>query len=201
MTEESWADDHQRGARYHRSKIEQERVALAAQIPTVLVLPSTPVGRGDRKPTPTGKMIVDFMKGRVFATLPGGLNVVPVEDVARAHILALQKGRPGQRYLAGGSNLSLAELFEILAQICCRPRPRFRIPHVAALGLALVDEARCRLISSAEPVVPLEGVQMGRELMYVSSAKAEAELGYTTGSVTDALRRSVDWFRDHGYAR
>jgi dihydroflavonol-4-reductase len=114
-TENDWDVDADSSA-YHRSKLQQARVALAAQVPTVLVLPTAPVGPGDWKPTPTGKMIVDFIRGRIFATLGGGLNVVAVEDVARAHVLALQYGRPRERYLVGGENMSLSQLWELKSQ-------------------------------------------------------------------------------------
>jgi dihydroflavonol-4-reductase len=199
-TEHNWAENHHSGSVYHRSKVEQERAALAAQIPTVLLLPTTPIGPEDRRPTPTGRMVVDVMRGRMFATLGGGLNVVPVEDVARAHLLALEQGQANQRYLIGGTNLSFADLFALLARICGKPAPRFELPYPLALTLGLVDEARCRLIRSAEPLVPLEGVRMGRDTMFVSSRKSESELGYRSGSVIEALERAVTWFRNHGYA-
>ena len=198
-TEEDSASNHD-GSTYHRSKIEQERRALAAQIPTVLVLPSAPVGPGDAKPTPTGRMVVDFMKGRLFATLPGGLNVVPVEDVARAHVAALEHGVAGERYLVGGANLTLRQLFGMLATICGRPAPRWEIPYSVAYALGLLDEWRCRFQPESDPVVPLEGVRMGREYMFISSRKAESQLDFRAGSVLDALRRSVEWYRSHGYA-
>lgn len=186
---------------YHHSKIKQERVALAARVPTVLVLPTAPVGPGDWKPTPTGKMVVDFMRGRIFASLGGGLNVVAVEDVARAHVLALRFGRPRARYLVGGENLSLAELWRRLAMICGRRAPAHRIPYALALTLGWTDELRCRLARSvAAPVVPLEGVRMARHNMYVRCDRAKTELGFAPTPVTDALERAVRWYRDNGYA-
>jgi dihydroflavonol-4-reductase len=180
-------------------------VALAAQIPVVLVLPTAPVGPGDWKPTPTGKMIVDFMRGRIFATLGGGLNVVAVEDVARAHVLALQYGRPRERYLVGGENFSLSELWERLAQICDRKAPTMRIPYRLAFTFGLADELRCQLFRKGKgglsaPLIPLEGVRMARHYMYASSAKAQSELGYEATSVNAALERAVRWYRDNGYA-
>lgn len=203
-TEGDW-DVEQGSSAYHRSKLQQARAALAAQVPVVLVLPTAPIGPGDWKPTPTGKMVVDFMRGRMFATLGGGLNIVAVEDVATAHVLALQRGRPRERYLMGGENLSLSQLWERLAQICGRPAPTMRIPYPVALTLGWVDELRCRLLhrgadSVAAPLIPLEGVRMARHYMYVSSAKAQAELGYQATSVTAALERAVRWYRDNGYA-
>lgn len=195
--EQDWARNH--GSTYHRSKLEQERAALAAQVPTLLILPTAPVGPGDWKPTPTGKMIVDFMRGRIFGSLPGGMNVVAVEDVARAHVQALVAGVDGQRYITGGQNLRLAELWKVLAHVCDRPVPQFDVPYPLALAAGLVDEARSRIIRDARPVIPLEGVRMGRELMFVSSTKAESELGYQSTPVVDALRRACQWFRENGY--
>ncbi len=149
--------------------------------------------------------MVDFMRGRIFATLGGGLNLVAVEDVARAHVLALQYGRPRERYLVGGENLSLSHIWERLALICDRPAPTMRIPYPLALGLGWADELRCRLFRNgaggmSAPLIPLEGVHMARHHMYASSAKAQAELGYEATSVTTALERAVRWYRDNGYA-
>src|SRR5579859_3301273 len=160
-TEDDWDVDAGSSA-YHQSKLQQARVALAAQVPVVLVLPTAPVGPGDWKPTPTGKMVVDFMRGRIFATLDGGMNVVAVEDVARAHVLALQYGRPHERYLVGGENLSLSQIWELLAQICGRQAPAHRIPYRLALTLGWADDLRCRLLHGGlggldAPLVPLEG--------------------------------------------
>jgi dihydroflavonol-4-reductase len=151
-------------------------------------------------------MIADFMHGRIFATLNGGLNIVAVEDVARAHVLALQYGRPQERYLIGGENISLAQLWERLAQICGRPAPTMRIPYSLALTLGQADEIRCRIFHNktggmTAPLIPLEGVRMARHYMYVSSAKAQSELGYTATAVNVALEQAVRWYRDNGYAR
>ncbi len=203
-TEDDW-DVETDSSAYHHSKLQQARVALAAQVPVVLILPTAPVGPGDWKPTPTGKMIVDFMRGRIFATLGGGLNVVPVEDVARAHVLALQRGRPRERYLVGGENLSLSGLWKRLALICGRTAPTVRIPYRLAITLGLADEFRCNLLRGgkggmAAPLIPLEGVRMARHHMYVSCAKAQSELGYEATSVTAALERAVRWYSDNGYA-
>lgn len=198
-TEADYAVEEHRASPYHQSKVEQERVALAAQLPVILVLPTMPVGPGDWKPTPTGKMVLDFMRGRIFATLGGGLNVVPVEDVARAHVMALRQGRPGERYLVGGENLALAEVWTLLAGICRRPAPVRVIPYSLALALGWADEVRCR-ITGQQPVVPLEGVHMARHNMFVRCDKAEAELGYSTTPVSGALLRAVNWYRNNGYA-
>jgi dihydroflavonol-4-reductase len=150
-------------------------------------------------------MIVDFMRGRIFATLGGGMNVVAVEDVARAHVLALQSGRPRERYLVGGENISLSQLWERLAQICGRTAPTVRIPFRLALTLGWADEFRCQLFRNGKggmsaPLIPLEGVRMARHHMYVSCAKAQSELGFEATSVTAALERAVRWYRDNGHA-
>jgi dihydroflavonol-4-reductase len=185
---------------YHRSKLEQERAAVAARVPAVLVLPASVVGPGDAKPTPTGRMVLDFARGRVFAAPPGGgLNLVAVEDVAAAHVLALERGRPRERYFIGGENLGLDDVWRLLAEVTGRPAPRWRIPHALALALGYLDEARGRLRPHAAPRVPLEGVRLAVRHHYIDDAKARAELGYRSGSVRDALARAVAWYRDHGY--
>jgi dihydroflavonol-4-reductase len=202
-TEVDWAVDSW-ASPYHQSKIDQERVALAAQLPVVLVLPTAPVGPGDWKPTPTGKIVVDFARGRIFASLGGGMNLVAVEDVARAHVLALLKGRPGERYLVGGENLSLSQIWEALAMICARKAPSHSIPYELALTLGWADELRCRLMHAGTgalhaPLIPLEGVRMARHEMWVTSEKASQELGFEATSVSAALARAVRWYRDNGY--
>ena len=203
-TEDDW-DAVDSSSAYHSSKLQQTRVALAAQVPVVLVLPTAPIGPGDWKPTPTGKMVIDFMRGRIFATLGGGLNVVAVEDVANAHVLALQHGRPRERYLVGGEDMSLSQLWKCLASICGRAAPTLRIPYPLALTLGWTDELRCQFLRKGaggrtSPLIPLEGVRMARHHMYASSAKAQFELGYQATSVTAALERAVRWYRDNGYA-
>ncbi|MGH2409162.1 MAG: NAD-dependent epimerase/dehydratase family protein, partial [Chloroflexota bacterium] len=144
-TEENWASDDD-ASPYHRSKIWQERAVLAARVPSILLLPTAPVGPGDWKPTPTGKMIVDFMRGRMFATLSGGLNLVPVEDVARAHVLALRHGRPHERYVLGGQNLEIGQIWRTLAAITGRKAPARRIPYGLAFSLGWLDDRRCRIM-------------------------------------------------------
>lgn len=199
-TEEDWAPEETSTSAYHTSKVRQERVALAARVPAVLLLPSMPVGPNDWKPTPTGKMIVDFMRGRIVASLGGGLNVVPVEDVARAHVAALERGRPRERYLLGGENLTIDQLWRELARICDRPAPTRRLPYAAALAAGWADELRCRLLPGQQPLAPLEGVHMAKYTMWVRSDKARHELGFEAGSARAALERAVDWYRDHRYA-
>lgn len=196
--ERDWGDLHHRATGYHASKIAQERVALAGVIPVVTVLPTAPLGPGDAKPTPTGRMVLDIMRGRVPAYLGGGMNVVGVRDAASAHVLALEHGVARERYLAGGSNLTLAELFALIASAAGRPAPRWRMPYALALAAALADEARSQL-TGAEPNVPLEGVRMGRLDMYSTSAKAERELGYRPSPIEPAIEDAVAWYRDNAY--
>jgi dihydroflavonol-4-reductase len=197
--ESDWAetDDH---PGYHASKVRQERAALRANLPVVTVLPTAPVGPGDARPTPTGRMVLDVMRGRMPAYVEGAMNLVAVEDVAQAHVLALERGRPGQRYLAGGHNLSLEEVMELIARRAGVRPPAWRMPHWVALTAALVDEARCRLWPDAQPRVPLEGVRMARQRMLVRIDKARDELGYRPSPVDQAVGRAVAWYRAHGYA-
>lgn len=180
---------------YHRSKLHQERVAFASRVPVVALLPTAPVGPGDRKPTPTGKLVRDFMQGKIVAKAPGrgGMNLVAVEDVARAHVVALERGQIGERYVVGGENLTMDEIWKMLADITGRPMPSWRAPYALALTAAYIDEMRCRF-TSATPDVPLEGVRLSRERMYADSSKARDDLGYAATPVRAALERAVEWF-------
>jgi dihydroflavonol-4-reductase len=198
-TESQWGNSDDSASVYHRSKVLQERVALRAPLAVTTLLPTAPVGEGDHRPTPTGRMVLDVMQGRMWGTLGGGMNVVDVRDVARAHVLALERGQPGERYLAGGVNVSLLELFSLIARVAHRRAPRVRVPYALAVVIGGIDGVRCRLLGGT-PRVPLEGVRMGREHMYVSSEKAQHELGYTSSPIQPAIERAVAWFRDHGYA-
>jgi dihydroflavonol-4-reductase len=186
---------------YHTSKVLQERAALAARVPCVALLPTAPVGPGDWKPTPTGKMILDFARGKMFAKPPagGGMNLVAVEDVARAHVSALQRGRVGERYLIGGENLSFDDIWRLLGETTERKGPRFRVPLALAFGVAYVDELRCRLQRDARPFAPLEGVRMSAERMYVDCTKAATELDFFAQPIRPALERAVAWYRANGY--
>jgi dihydroflavonol-4-reductase len=197
--ESDWADPHHGTWGYHASKVEQERAALAGRTPVVTVLPTAPIGPRDRRPTPTGRMVLDLMRGRVPAYLGGGMNVVDVRDAARAHVLALERGRPQERYLAGGANLTLAELFGSIAAAAGRPAPRMRMPYPLALVAAAADEARVAVMGG-DPAVPLEGVRMGRLRMFSTSAKAELELEYRPSPIDAAIHASVRWYADNGYA-
>jgi dihydroflavonol-4-reductase len=190
---------------YKASKFLGERVAveLAGRgLPVVIVNPSAPVGPWDVKPTPTGQMIVDFMRGRMFATLDTGLNIVHVRDVARGHLLAAERGRIGERYILGHvrGNLSLADIGRVLAEITGRPAPRLRVPYAVAWCGAACTEAVARL-TGRPPAVPLTAVRMARKRMYFSPAKAVRELGLPQTDPREALRDAVHWFSAHGYAR
>jgi dihydroflavonol-4-reductase len=199
VSERSWAEPAADATTYHASKLRQERAALSALVDVVTVLPTAPIGPRDHRPTPTGRIILDLLRGRIPATLRGGMNVVAVEDVAAAHILALEHGRSRERYIAGGVNLSLTELWRRILRAAGRSEATFRLPYALAAAAARIDDLRTRL-SGAEPVVPLEGVHMGRLERYSTSAKAIDELGYRPSSVGAAIDRAVRWYREQGYA-
>jgi dihydroflavonol-4-reductase len=186
---------------YKRSKLlaEQEVLAAAKDVPIVVVNPTAPVGPGDWKPTPTGRIIVDFMRGRMLAYVKTGLNLVPVEDVAAGHLLAAERGETGQTYILGGVNMQLKEIFDALAAITGRRAPSIRIPHALAIAVAHVSEIIGRA-SGDDPAVPLEGARMARSTMFVDTSKARRELGFQAGSVPAALERAVRWYSEHGYA-
>jgi|SRR5580700_4714744 dihydroflavonol-4-reductase len=201
LTSSSATEDHAWSG-YHRSKLEQERAAFAARVPVVALLPTAPVGPGDRKPTPTGKLVLDFARGRIRAKAPGsgGMNLVAVEDVAHAHVAAVQRGRIGERYLIGGENLSMDEIWELLAAVTGKPMPSWRAPYGLALTAAFADEVRCA-ITGATPEIPLEGVRLARERMYADSSKAQRDLEYAATPVRAALERAVAWYGANGYLR
>jgi dihydroflavonol-4-reductase len=186
---------------YKRSKFLAELEAIKAAgagVPVTIVNPTAPVGPGDWKPTPTGRIVVDFLNGRIPAYVDTGLNVAPVEDVAAGHLLAAEKGRIGERYILGGRNMTLKQILDALALIAGLRSPRLRLPHAVALAAGYADEIFSRL-TGREPQIPVEGVKMSRHRMFVDSDKAERELGYKTGPVERALESSVRWYRDHGY--
>lgn len=185
---------------YKRSKFLAEREAerfAGEGLDVVIVNPSAPVGRWDRKPTPTGKMIVDYLRGRMFASLDTGLNLVHVRDVARGHILAARKGRSSEKYVLGCRNLRLREIFGLLAKLTGIPAPRLRIPYAVAWTTAAVSETWARL-SGHEPAVPLTAVRMAAKTMFFDPGKAVRELGLPQTPVEIALRDAVEWFRAHG---
>jgi len=184
---------------YKRSKFMAEQGALefaASGLPVTIVNPTTPIGTGDIKPTPTGKIILESIKGHMPAYVETGLNLVGVEDVARGHLLAEAKGRVGERYILGGENWSLEEILEAVAEICGRRTPRVRIPWTLALVAGYVENFLIGTILRREPFIPLEGVRMSRYKMYISSEKARMELGYNPAPVEKALREAVDYFRN-----
>jgi len=186
---------------YKRSKFLAEQVAVeavSAGVPVVIVNPTAPVGPWDWKPTPTGRIILDFLKGKMPAYVDTGLNVAPVEDIAAGHLLAAEKGRVGQRYILGGRNMTLKQILDALSAITGRPAPRVRLPHAVALAAGYADQWFSRL-AGREPQIPVEGVKMSRHRMFVESDKAERELGYKPTSVEAALGRAVTWYQQHGY--
>jgi dihydroflavonol-4-reductase len=188
---------------YKRSKFMAEQVAIEAAgagQDVVIVNPSTPVGERDIKPTPTGRIVVDFLKRKFPAYVDTGLNLVDVKECALGHISALEKGRSGERYILGGENLTLKQILDKLAAITGLPSPTVRVPYVLALATGVVDEIVTGRIRGREPRATIDAVRMGRKKMFVSSAKAERELGWKRVPVDDALRRAADWFRDNGYA-
>jgi dihydroflavonol-4-reductase len=186
---------------YKRSKFLAEKVALefaAEGFPVVIVNPTAPVGDHDFKPTPTGKILVDFVRGAMPAFLDTGLNVVDVRDVAAGHVLACERGRTGERYILGAENLTLENIFGTLAKAIGRPAPKFRIPYAVAYAAGVVSTAWAD-VTGKEPLAPLDGVKMARKKMWVRQNKAVRELGYATGPASGALERAVEWFRANGY--
>jgi dihydroflavonol-4-reductase len=186
---------------YKRSKwLAEEEVLQAAAdgLPVVIVNPTAPVGPGDAKPTPTGRIIVDFLNGRMPGYVDAGLNFLPVEDAAAGHLLAAERGRVGERYILGGENLTLKQVLALLARISGRKEPRVRVPHVLALGAGYIDSTISYLLRR-EPQIPLEGVRMARHSMFVSGERARRELGFAPGPVAAALERAVRWYEVNGY--
>jgi dihydroflavonol-4-reductase len=188
---------------YKRSKFMAEEVALEAGrggMGVVVVNPSTPVGEQDVKPTPTGRIVVDFLKKKFPAYVDTGLNLVDVRECARGHVAALEKGRSGERYILGGENLTLKQILDKLASITGLPSPSLRVPYLLALATGVVDEVVTGRILGREPRATIDAVRMGRKKMFVSCEKAERELGWKVVPVDDALRRAAEWFRANGYA-
>ena len=187
---------------YKRSKFMAEQIVLEAGragANVVMVNPTTPVGERDIKPTPTGRIIVDFVKKRFPAYVDTGLNLVDVREVAQGHIAALEKASPGERYILGGENLTLKQVFDKLQAITGIPGPKVKIPHAVAMLYATWDQTFTGLMLGREPRATVEAVKMGKKKMWASSAKAERDLGWKGGPVDDALARAVDWFRRNGY--
>jgi dihydroflavonol-4-reductase len=187
---------------YKRSKFMAEQVAFEAarsEQDVVIVNPTTPVGERDIKPTPTGRIVIDFLRRKFPAYVDTGLNLVDVRDCALGHIAALEKGRSGERYILGGENLTLKQILDKLAAITGLPSPKIRVPYILALATGVVDEIYTGRIRGREPRATIDAVRMGRKKMFASSAKAERELEWKPTPVDGALRRAVTWFRKNGY--
>ncbi len=188
---------------YQRSKFmaEQEAITAAKTGQYVMILnPTTPIGPGDAKPTPTGRIVVDFLNRKFPAYVDTGLNLVDVSEVARMHLVALERGTPGERYILGGENLTLKQILDRMSAITGLPSPTMKVPHAVAMIFAFFDETITGKIRGREPRATVEAVRMGRKYMFASSAKAERELGFQVLPIYNALRSAVEWFVEHGYA-
>jgi dihydroflavonol-4-reductase len=188
---------------YKRSKFMAERLVIEAGQAgqnVVMVNPTTPIGERDIKPTPTGRIVVDFLRRKFPAYVDTGLNLVDVVDCAEGHLLAMEKAVPGERYILGGENLTLKQILDKLAAITGLPSPRVKLPYAMAYATGVVDTLVSGTIRKREPRVTLDSVRMGRKKMFVTSAKAERELGWNPRPVDEALRRAVEWFQANGYA-
>ena len=187
---------------YKRSKFMAEQLAMEAGrsgMRVITVNPTTPVGEQDVKPTPTGRIIVDFLKGKFPAYVETGLNLVDVHECARGHVAALEKGRTAERYILGGENLTLKQILNKLGAISGLPSPKLKLPYFVAYAAGFVDETVSGRLLGREPRATVETVRMGKKKMWASSAKAERELGWKLVLADDALRRAVDWFRANHY--
>ena len=188
---------------YKRSKFlgEQEAIQAAAAGQHVMILnPTTPIGSGDAKPTPTGRIVVDFLNKRFPAYVDTGLNLVDVDEVARMHVVALERGTPGERYVLGGENLTLKQILDRMSAITGLPSPSMKVPHAIAAIFAYFDETITGKLRGREPRATVEAVRMGRKTMFASSIKAERELGFQVLPVYHALRAAIEWFVANGYA-
>jgi dihydroflavonol-4-reductase len=189
---------------YKRSKFlaeEEVRGWVARGLPAVIVNPSTPIGELDIKPTPTGKIIVDFLNGKMFGYVDTGMNLVDVRDCAEGHVLAAERGRVGERYILGGQNVTLKEMFDSLARVTGVRSPETKVPHWVAETYARLENFWSVNIASRAPEVPLESVRMSRHKMWFDSSKAVAELGLPQSPIENALARAVEWFQEHGYVK
>lgn len=196
-----WLSPEQAIGHYKRSKILAEQRALdlcEKGLPVVVVNPSAPLGPWDIKPTPTGKIIVDFLRRRIPAYVDTGLNVIAVRDVAQGHLLAAQHGRIGERYILGCENMTLQAILSLVAQVSGLPPPRLRLPYSLAVAIGYCSTWVAR-VTGRPPLVPLEGVKMARRPMYFTAAKARRELGLPQSSLEEAMRQAVHWFREHDY--
>jgi dihydroflavonol-4-reductase len=188
---------------YKRSKFlgELEAIKAAEAGQHVMILnPTTPIGPGDSKPTPTGRIIVDFLNKNFPAYVDTGLNLVDVAEVARMHVVALERGTPGERYILGGENLTLKQILDRMSAITGLPSPTTKVPHAVAMAFAFFDENFTGKLRGKEPRATVEAVRMGKKMMFASSAKAERELGFQVVPIYNALRAAIEWFVAHGYA-
>jgi dihydroflavonol-4-reductase len=188
---------------YKRSKwmAEQEVLQEArAGFPAIVAMPTTPVGPWDWKPTPTGKIILDFLNGKMPGYVETGLNFVGVEECAAGHLLVSERGKIGERYLLGAENLTLKGLLDVLARITGLRAPGMKIPHGVALGVAYVESVFSRLVGK-EPQIPVEGVRIAQHKMFVDCSRAQRELGFQPGPVAAALERAVRWYQANGYVK
>lgn len=188
---------------YKRSKFMAEQIALQAGrsgMHVVTVNPTTPIGEQDVKPTPTGRIVVDFLKRKFPAYVETGLNLVDVRECARGHVAALEKGKSGERYILGGENLTLKQILDKLGEITGLPSPSIKLPYFFAFATGVVDEAITGRLLRREPRATVDTVRMGKKKMFASSAKAEREFGWKIVPVDNALSRAVEWFRANGYA-
>jgi dihydroflavonol-4-reductase len=188
---------------YKRSKWMAEQEALKAAkegLPVVVAMPTTPVGPWDWKPTPTGKIILDFLNGKMPGYVETGLNFVGAEECAAGHLLVAERGKVGERYMLGAENLTLKEMLDTLAKITSLPAPGMKIPHGVALGVAYVESTLSRLVGR-EPQIPVEGVKIAQHKMFVDCSRAQKELGFQPGSVAAALERAVRWYQMNGYVK
>ena len=187
---------------YKRSKFLAERVVeswINRGLPVVVVSPSTPIGEWDAKPTPTGRIVVDFLNDRLPAYVDTGLNLVDVRDVALGHLLAAERGRPGQSYILGAVNLTLLQMLELLGRLTGKRPPRIKLPHWIPLAIAHIEEPLSRWLGR-DPRVPINGVRMSQAVMFFDADKAVRELGFPQSPIEPALERAVTWFIDHDYA-
>jgi dihydroflavonol-4-reductase len=202
--EESRATINEMVGHYKRSKFiaeDEVRSFIVKGVPVVIVYPSTPIGPQDRKPTPTGKTIVDFLNGRIPAFLDTGLNFVDVVDVAAGHWLASERGETGQSYILGNRNITLREFFESLARITGIRPPKIRLPYLPVLFAACIDETISTLLTHKHPRIPLSGVRMARKYMYFDASKAVRELHMPQSPVEHAMEQAIEWFKKNNYVK
>lgn len=201
--EDLFPPEHQLSGHYKRSKFLAEQMVLQMAregLPVVIVNPSAPVGERDVKPTPTGQIIVDYLKGNMFAYIETGMNLIDVDDVAQGHLQAMKRGRIGERYILGNQNLTLQEIFEVLHRLTGVPAPRMKVPRRAVLPLAYVNKWVADWVTKKPPRIPLEGVKMAKYRMHYDCTKAQKEFDLPLTPIEGALEKAVRWFRQHGYA-